>query len=330
MLTTSRTMTAEPAAPAGENPSGVVVIDKPSGMTSHQVVARLRRILRTRKIGHAGTLDPMATGVLVCGVGRATRLLGHLMLGTKTYRATIRLGSSTVTDDAEGEVITAPGAAGITAADVLALLPEFTGDILQVPTQVSAIKIDGVRSYARVRAGEHADLKARPVTVHRFELLGADANNEHQRSQEAVAEADPGPPECDSRVGPTPPQLDVDVEVECSSGTYIRALARDLGERLGCGGHLTALRRTQVGPYGLDRADELTDATETVRVIDISTVARENFPAVALDPDRSRDVRYGRRITLDPAPAAGPVAVFDGEEFLALYDRDGRPQAVFV
>src|SRR5690606_31934129 len=144
--------------------SGVVVVDKAPGMTSHQVVGRLRRLLGTRKIGHAGTLDPMATGVLVCGVNRATRLLGHLMLGTKSYRATIRLGATTVTDDAEGEIVTAPGAGQVTADQVAALLPQFTGAIEQVPTQVSAIKVNGVRSYTRVRAGEEVDLPARPVT----------------------------------------------------------------------------------------------------------------------------------------------------------------------
>lgn len=292
-------------------PSGVVVVDKPAGMTSHQVVARLRRILGTRKIGHAGTLDPMATGVLVCGVERATRLLGHLMLGTKAYRATIRLGSSTVTDDAEGEVTASPGAGGVTGAEVAALLPDFTGEIQQVPTQVSAIKINGVRSYARVRAGEQAELAARPVTVHRFDLL----------SEQRVTAAD------------GTEQLDLDVVVECSSGTYIRALARDIGARLGCGGHLTALRRTRVGPYGLDRAVPLTDDTTALPVIDVAAVAAENFPVVQLSAEQVADVRHGRPIRLEAASSgehSDPVALFDGPEFLALYDRNGRAVAVFV
>ena len=201
--------------------SGLVVVDKPAGLTSHDVVARLRRILRTRKVGHAGTLDPMATGVLVCGVGRGTKLLGHLALDTKAYTATIRLGAATTTDDAEGEVVTTadPSAVGDDAvADGIAAL---TGPILQVPSSVSAIKVDGRRAYARVRAGEAVVLPPRPVTVEAFTLL--------------------------ARRG-----ADLDVAVECSSGTYVRALARDLGAALGVGGHLTALRRTRVGPFHLD------------------------------------------------------------------------------
>lgn len=292
-------------SPAAPSRSGVVVVDKPAGATSHRVVGRLRRILGTRKIGHAGTLDPMATGVLVCGVNRATRLLGHLMLGTKTYGATIRLGSSTVTDDAEGDIIASVGAAGIGAEAVTALLPRFTGDIEQVPTQVSAIKIDGVRSYARARAGEQVELAARPVTVHRFDLVGSRRDGD---------------------------QLDLDVEVECSSGTYIRALARDLGSALGCGGHLTALRRTRVGPYGIDRAEQVTDDTERVTVIDIAAVARENFPVLQVDADRAAAVSHGRALPAADLVAAGiaPIAVCHDDQFLALYRADGRPEAVFV
>src|ERR687894_100191 len=198
-----------------EDGSGLVVVDKPAGFTSHDVVARLRRILGTRKIGHAGTLDPMATGVLVCGVGRGTKLLGHLALDGKAYTATIRLGATTTTDEAE-----------VTDAAVAAGLAALTGPILQVPSAVSAIKVDGRRAYARVRAGEQVVLPARPVTVSAFTLL--------------------------ARRG-----ADLDVAVECSSGTYVRALARDLGAALGVGGHLTALRRTRVGPFRLAHARTL-------------------------------------------------------------------------
>ena len=294
-----------------DGPVGVAVIDKPYGMTSHQVVSRLRRILGTRKIGHAGTLDPMATGVLVCGVNRATRLLGYLMLGRKAYTATIRLGAGTVTDDAEGEITASPGAAEVTADAVRDLLGDFTGDIEQVPTQVSAVKIDGVRSYARVRRGQEVALQPRPVTVHRFELL--DSRRVEQ-------------------------WFDVDVVVECSSGTYIRALARDLGDRLGCRGHLTALRRTAVGPYRLDRAQPLSQDTSALSVIDIDQVARENFTCLTLAAPQAAMVRHGRR--LDPRTIGeaisgtpgdhSPVALFDGTEFLALYRPDGRAEAVFA
>src|SRR5882757_7314216 len=215
-------------------PSGLVVVNKPGGLTSHDVVGRLRRLLGTRKIGHAGTLDPMATGVLVLGVERATRLLGHLALDTKAYTATIRLGVATSTDDAEGEVTATAEAGALDAldeAEVRAGMAVLTGAIEQVPSSVSAIKVDGKRAYRRVRDGEQVELAARPVTVSEFAL-------------DAVRRG----------AGYT----DLDVRVECSSGTYVRALARDLGAGLGVGagvgGHLTALRRTRVGPFALDTA----------------------------------------------------------------------------
>ena len=287
----------------GGDVSGVVVVDKAPGLTSHQVVGRLRRLLGTRKVGHAGTLDPMATGVLVCGVNRATRLLGHLMVGTKSYRATIRLGSTTVTDDAEGEILTTPGAERIEPEQAHQLFARFTGDIEQVPTQVSAIKVDGVRSYARVRSGEQVDLPARPVTVHRFDLGSSALYGEH---------------------------LDLEVEVDCSAGTYIRALARDLGRELGCGGHLTALRRTAVGPYGLDRAVRIDLDDTAPTVIDIDRVARENFTAVQLDPEEAARVRHGGRIDPSRLAPAGLSALFDDEQFLALHRGDGSVEAVFA
>src|SRR5687767_5323356 len=198
---------------------GLVVVDKPAGMTSHDVVARVRRLAGTRKVGHAGTLDPMATGVLVLGVNRATRLLGHLMLTEKAYDATVRLGVATTTDDAEGEVTAVVSAADVDPVAVRAVLAEFVGDIEQVPTAVSAIKVDGKRAYQRVRDGEEVALEARPVTVH--ELV--------------VHDVVPSGADADTLT------LDVTLSVRCSSGTYIRAIARDLGVRLGVGGHLTAL-----------------------------------------------------------------------------------------
>ena len=204
--------------------SGLVVVDKPAGITSHDVVARVRRLAGTRKVGHAGTLDPMATGVLVVGVDRATRLLGHLTLTDKSYAATVRLGVSTTTDDAEGEVVESHPTDALTEDPVRKALAAFTGEIDQVPSAVSAIKVDGKRAYARVRDGEQVDLPARRVTVHRLEVVSIDLD-----------------------------AATVAIEVDCSSGTYIRAIARDLGTALGVGGHLTALRRTAVGPFGVDR-----------------------------------------------------------------------------
>jgi len=290
--------------------AGLVVVDKPGGMTSHDVVSRVRRLAGTRKVGHAGTLDPMATGVLVLGVNRATRLLGHLMLTEKGYDATIRLGVATTTDDAEGETTAVVSAAGIDEATVRASLAEFVGDIEQVPTAVSAIKVDGKRAYQRVRDGEDVQLKARPVTVHDLVVTGV---------RRAVAEGSPTD------------VLDVDVSVRCSSGTYIRAIARDLGARLGAGGHLTALRRTAVGPYDLDSAHTLDELGERFTLMPIADAARAAFPARELDEQHAADVRVGRSLQVD---VDGLTAVFapDGE-FLALYEpRDGaaRPVAVFV
>nr|WP_156612012.1 tRNA pseudouridine(55) synthase TruB [Auraticoccus cholistanensis] len=291
-----------------------MVVDKTPGLTSQQVVSRVRRLAGTRKVGHAGTLDPMATGVLVVGLGRATRLLGHLMRTTKEYTATIRFGQSTLTDDAEGEVTAAAGAAGLDLAQVRAALPDFTGAISQVPTAVSAIKVGGVRSYARVRAGEDVELAARTVTVHDFTADGA------------AASLAPGPE------GPTE-VLDVSVTVVCSSGTYIRALARDLGARFGTGGHLVALRRTRVGPFGLDRACLLDPAPDPLPLLDLDDVAAECFPRLDLDADRAAGVRFGRPLPGTPLP--GPLtAVFDPDgRFLALYTprgHDAVPEAVFV
>ena len=281
--------------------SGVVVIDKPPGWTSHQVVARVRRLLGTRKVGHAGTLDPMATGVLVVGVNRATRLLGHLMLTDKSYAATIRLGVATVTDDAEGEVTDRTSVVDLDDARLAAALAPLRGDILQVPTAVSAIKINGVRSYAKVRAGEQVDLPARPVRVSRLEVS---CRTDLVVDGLAV--------------------VDLEVLVECSSGTYVRALARDLGGTLGVGGHLTALRRTAVGVFTLDSAQPLDGPGEPgLTMIPIGEVAHRCFPSVDLTAEQVSAVRVGRRLpglvlTASPSAVFGP----DGE-FLALYRADG-------
>ncbi|MFT3970549.1 MAG: tRNA pseudouridine(55) synthase TruB [Micropruina sp.] len=281
--------------------SGILVVDKPSGWTSHQVVGRCRRLLGTRKVGHAGTLDPMATGVLVIGVEKATRLLGHLALSTKTYTATIRLGQATVTDDAEGEVTTASGAGVVGDAEIEAALAPLRGDIVQVPSTVSAIKINGQRAYARARRGEDVVLAGRPVTVSRFDIIG-------RRDTDADGLA----------------VIDLDVIVDCSSGTYIRALARDLGAALGTGGHLTALRRIRVGGFELDGAltpEALTaDPPRTPAVIGMAEVARRCFAHLELTADQAVDVGYGRplRLTLP----ADPTALLHDGRLLALYRPD--------
>ncbi|QXT61906.1 tRNA pseudouridine(55) synthase TruB [Tessaracoccus palaemonis] len=285
------------------SPSGLVIVDKPSGVTSHQVVGRLRRLLGTRRIGHAGTLDPMATGVLILGVNRATRLLGHLALHDKEYLATVRLGESSPTDDADGEVVAVADASGLTGADVDAALEPQRGDILQRPSAVSAIKVDGKRAYARVRSGEDVVLKERPVTVSRLEVLD---------------------------VRPAGRCLDVDLAVECSSGTYVRAIARDLGDALSVGGHLTALRRTRIGGYGIDDAVALGD--DPPHLMGMAEAARLSFPVVDLTEAEARDVGFGRSLArvvpADPTGVIGP----DGD-LLALYRPSGNgsvPVAVLV
>jgi tRNA pseudouridine55 synthase len=263
-------------------PDGLVVVDKPAGMTSHDVVARVRRLAGTRKVGHAGTLDPMATGVLLLGVERATRLLGHLALTDKDYDATIRLGATTVTDDAEGDVVDVVDASAVTDEAVRAGIAVLTGELLQRPTAVSAIKVDGVRSYARVRAGEDVELPARPVTVSRFDLFDV------------------------RRAGSF---VDLDVTVTCSSGTYVRALARDLGAGLGVGGHLTALRRTRVGPFGLDRARTLDQLEDSFAALPLAEVVAASFPRVDVVASDVATVLHGGRIPTE-RPDGGPVGVF--------------------
>ena len=272
-------------------PSGLVLLDKPQGFTSHDAVAKLRRLLGTRKIGHAGTLDPMATGLLVLGVDAGTKLLQFLVGVDKQYVATIRLGQSTTTDDAEGDVLISKSAKQIGLEDVLGQIKKLTGDILQIPSKVSAIKVDGKRAYDLVREGKEVELKARPVAVSRFDVLGE--------------------PRFDGDF------LDLDVIVDCSSGTYIRALARDLGEALGVGGHLTALRRTKVGSYSIDRAIGL---AEEVSVLDLGDAARALFPALELNSQQEVDLIHGKRIDVD-----GPkqvCAFFEGR-LVAILEQSG-------
>jgi len=285
--------------------SGLVVVDKPGSMTSHDVVSRVRRLAGTRKVGHAGTLDPMATGVLVLGLNRATRLLGHLTLTDKRYDATVRLGGTTTTDDADGDLVSSSPTDHLSEDDVRSALSSLVGEIDQVPSSVSAVKVDGRRAYARVRAGEDVDLPARTVTVH--ELLVTD-------------------------VRPGDEAVDVDVSVRCSSGTYIRAIARDLGAALGVGGHLTMLRRTAVGPFTLADAHDLDTLADELRLVGIDDVARRCFATYDLSEEQARDVGYGRKLEAEVGEGTVAVLAPDGR-FLALYEQRGpvaAPVAVFA
>jgi tRNA pseudouridine55 synthase len=284
--------------------SGLVVVDKPPGMTSHDVVARVRRLAGTRKVGHAGTLDPMATGVLVVGVERATRLLTYLVGAEKDYLATVRLGVVTLSDDADGEVLRRPGAAGVAEEAVRAGVSRLTGDLRQVPSAVSAVKVDGKRAYARVRAGEGVDLAPREVTVRVFDV----------RSVRRLT--DPEGTEV----------VDVDVFVTVSSGTYVRALARDLGDGLGCGGHLTALRRTRVGPYSLDGALTLEEAADGFAVLPIADAARAAFPARELTDAEARRLAHGHRLDAT-GTGPDPVAAFAPDGHLVALVTDTGPTA---
>jgi tRNA pseudouridine55 synthase len=266
-------------------------------MTSHDVVSRMRRIAGTRKVGHAGTLDPMATGVLIVGVERATRLLGHLMLTDKTYEATIRLGVTTHTDDAEGEVLAVFDASAVTDEAIRDGIATLTGNIMQRPSSVSAIKVDGVRSYDRVRAGEEVVLAERPATVSRFEI------HELRRDEQTI---------------------DLDVTVDCSSGTYIRALARDLGAGLGVGGHLTALRRTRVGAFTIDQAHTLEQLDEQCVIIPLAEVVAATFLRIDVDDETAQQVLHGTRIPITDE-ASGIVGIFapDGRVLSIAEPRDG-------
>ena len=258
--------------------SGLLLVDKPEGFTSHDVVAKLRGIVGTRKIGHAGTLDPMATGLLVIGVNSATKLLTFLVGEDKTYIATIRLGASTITDDRESEYLSVASSGDVdalTELDITDAIRPLTGEIMQVPSSVSAIKVDGERAYAKVRGGDEVKLAARPVTISRFDVLG-------EMRRETVGDQQ---------------FIDLDVIIDCSSGTYIRALARDLGVALEVGGHLTALRRTRVGAYQVTDSQALADLKKgEVKLFPIADAAREAFDVRELAAEEVVDLRHGKRI----------------------------------
>jgi len=341
----------------GNAPSGLIVVDKPGGMTSHDVVARIRRLAGTRRVGHAGTLDPMATGVLVVGVEKATRLLGHLTLTEKEYQATIRLGQATDTGDAEGTVLTSntgltPGtparrAARLTRAEVEAAAAALTGEIQQVPPAVSAIKVAGRRAYQLAREGAPPVLPPRPVTVWSFTVqalrpvsaVPADgvpaggARPDGAPAEGAPADGAPGGPAAGATASAPGDLLDVDVEVRCSSGTYIRALARDMGDALGVGGHLTRLRRTRVGPYDLSAAHGLDELAEQLTVLPLAEAAAAAFPVRELTEEEARSLSHGGRLP-GLGAEAGPVAAFgpDGTLIALVEEKDGvaRPLAVFV
>ncbi|NWJ74788.1 tRNA pseudouridine(55) synthase TruB [Pseudonocardia sp. ICBG1122] len=285
-------------------PPGLVIVDKDRGPTSHDVVGKLRRIMGTRKVGHAGTLDPMATGVLVVGIERATKLLGHLSLDTKAYTATVRLGQATDTDDAEGTPVGEPVPVDADDAALRTAMAALTGGIMQVPSAVSAVKIDGKRAYQRVRDGETVKIPARPVTVSAFELLAV------------------------RREGPW---CDLDVAVDCSSGTYVRALARDLGAALGSAGHLTALRRTRVGPFTLEHARTVEQLADDPGLsLDLAAAVATAFPRVDLDASAATDVRFGK--SLPAAGIEGTYGVFapDGAALALMADRGAAARPVVV
>ena len=282
-------------------PNGILLVDKPDGVTSHDVVARARRALNTRKIGHAGTLDPMATGLLILGVGPATRLLTFIVGLDKTYEATIRLGVSTDTDDADGTEIARPDAAvlaAVTPDAVSAGIAALTGRIQQVPSTVSAIKVGGKRAYDLARAGEQVELKAREVTVSRFTVT----------RMRTVAEG-----------------IDLDVVVDCSSGTYIRALARDLGADLGVGGHLTALRRTRIGPFDVAAAVDIAPDAALAPPAEVAAAVLGALPVTA---EEARDLRHGKRLVgaaarLEGLASATPAAIDPGGRLVGIVERRG-------
>lgn len=289
---------------APRNPaSGILLVDKPGGLTSHDVVSRTRKLVGTRKVGHAGTLDPMATGLLVLGVNSSTRLLTYVVGLDKEYTATIRLGASSNTDDAEGELgerADAAALAAVTDAAIAAGVAALTGPISQRPSSVSAIKVDGKRAYTLAREGEEVVLAERPVTISAFEVL-------------AVRRGE---------------WIDLDVRVECSSGTYIRALARDLGHGLGVGGHLTALRRTRIGPFEVAAASGLVEGLPEL-LLPPAEVASRLFPRVDLDAQEAADLANGKRIPLT-VEATGPIAAIapDGRLVGLVENAGGRARVL--
>ena len=285
---------------------GVLLVDKPRGLTSHDVVGATRRLAATRKVGHAGTLDPMATGLLVLGIGRATRFLTYLVGADKTYESTIRLGMETTTEDAEGQVVAARGCRidDLIEGRLQEALASLTGRIQQVPSAISAIKVNGVRAYKRVRDGQDVELEARPVTIHELRLTGEPRQAVVDLAG-AVAGGVATGAETDG-AGDEVQVVDLDVVVSCSSGTYVRALARDLGQALGCGAHLTALRRTGVGPFDVGQASTLIELSEQVETdavtpdprgaatVPLEEVARRCFERLALTEPEARGLRHGQ------------------------------------
>lgn len=287
--------------------SGLVLIDKPSGWTSHDVVARLRKLAGTRRVGHAGTLDPMATGLLLIGVNSATKLLTFLVGENKTYEATIRLGAATITDDKESEftAVAAPDdVLALTVERLEAALTAFRGPIDQVPSSVSAIKVDGERAYAKVRSGDEVKLKSRPVTIHRFDVIG---------EPRVVVDGDNT-------------FFDFDAIIDCSSGTYIRALARDLGAALEVGGHLTALRRTKIGSYSIAQAQDLEGLTgETLEVLPIEQAATQQFKVRSLSDQDVIDLRHGKRLRVVDETESAPTAAIDSQgNLIAMLTKSGN------
>lgn len=286
---------------------GILILDKPSGLTSHGVVSKVRKALDTRKVGHAGTLDPMATGVLVVGVGRATRLLGYLTAHEKRYQATIRLGACTTTDDADGDILETASRSKIDAVsddDIGQVLTAMIGEVWQTPSAVSAIKVDGKRAHALVRAGQDPKLSARRVLIK--SLAVSDISRE-----------------VDERRG----WIDIVVDVQCSAGTYIRAIARDLGQELGVGGYLTTLRRTQSGPFAIDEAVALDSVDIQRRMMSLSEVANRCFPCLALDAAQARAAASGLRIEL---PLSGLTALTDPNGSLIALATPGTSQPNLV
>ena len=286
------------------NTAGLLLVDKPSDWTSHDVVAKVRGLAGTRRVGHAGTLDPMATGLLILGLNAATKLLTFLVGEDKTYLATIRLGANTITDDREGDVLQLADPAAvraITPQQIETVLQTLRGPIQQVPSSVSAIKVDGKRAYAKVRSGDEVKLAARPVTIHAFTVNGQPRLSEDGQF------------------------LDIDVTVQCSSGTYIRALARDLGAALGVGGHLTALRRTHIGRYSVEQAVPLANLVAgQLPVLDAAAAAAQQFEVRPLSEQDVIDLRHGKRISaLDNKTKQVLAGIDDQGQLIALLERSG-------
>ena len=329
---------------------GVLLVDKPRGLTSHDVVGATRRLAATRKVGHAGTLDPMATGLLVLGIGRATRFLTYLVGADKTYESTIRLGMETTTEDAEGQVIAARGCRidDLIEGRLQEALASLTGRIQQVPSAISAIKVNGVRAYKRVRDGQDVELEARPVTIHELRLTGEPRQAGVDLPGAAAGDASAG---AEDGVGGEVQVVDLEVVVSCSSGTYVRALARDLGRTLGYGAHLIALRRTGVGPFDVGQAHTLTALSEQVETdaatpdprgvttVPLEEVARRCFERLDLTEAEARGLRFGQPLDVaaleraqSPVGNAVPVASKEapGQRVVAGFAPDGRLVALLT